>query len=284
MTDRYFPHTKPYFCPEHGFEVKLCPECSIVKPLSDFGTQGKRLNWRIRNRCKVCVYRYERQRSKESGYKSPIRSRGTCEYCGSPIVARYQAKKPRFCSKKCAFAWRTAVIEKPRPAEGVTPQFNFAFFSKELGGKAKRCAACHIDKRSNEFYVLKTGGLHSYCKSCIAAKQKGINARRDKAKWKAVRKAYHRTHLQQYADRVQNYRARKKKATLVGKIDRAAVIKRDRSTCYWCRRVLQLNEISLDHIIPISKGGTHSETNLTVSCKPCNSSKGAKLLQQTSFI
>lgn len=34
--------------------------------------------------------------------------------------------------------------------------------------------------------------------------------------------------------------------------------------------------LSIDHIVPKSKGGTHDETNLRTLCTPCNTRKGAK--------
>jgi 5-methylcytosine-specific restriction endonuclease McrA len=38
--------------------------------------------------------------------------------------------------------------------------------------------------------------------------------------------------------------------------------------------------IEIDHIVPLSRGGNHVVENLTSACKSCNSSKGAKLLSE----
>lgn len=49
------------------------------------------------------------------------------------------------------------------------------------------------------------------------------------------------------------------------------------SPCTYCG---SLSDITIDHIVPISKGGNHSIGNLTSACKSCNSSKKDKLLIQ----
>lgn len=60
---------------------------------------------------------------------------------------------------------------------------------------------------------------------------------------------------------------------------RAQIIHRDQRTCHLCgKRGLTNREIHLDHVHPISKGGTHTYDNVKVSCAPCNLSKGARIL------
>lgn len=44
--------------------------------------------------------------------------------------------------------------------------------------------------------------------------------------------------------------------------------------CQNCLEYFPLKELTVDHVIPQSKGGTNDPCNLVPMCKPCNSSKG----------
>lgn len=46
--------------------------------------------------------------------------------------------------------------------------------------------------------------------------------------------------------------------------------------CYWCGNQLN-NAYHIDHVIPISRGGTNWPANLVCACQFCNLSKGNKL-------
>jgi len=43
-----------------------------------------------------------------------------------------------------------------------------------------------------------------------------------------------------------------------------------------CESCGSSEDITIDHIIPVSKGGKHTAKNIQVLCRKCNSSKGAK--------
>lgn len=57
-----------------------------------------------------------------------------------------------------------------------------------------------------------------------------------------------------------------------------------RYTLYWkqerkcngCKEIFVFRDMTLDHILPRSRGGTDDPKNLQLLCKPCNSSKGAR--------
>lgn len=57
---------------------------------------------------------------------------------------------------------------------------------------------------------------------------------------------------------------------------RRKVIDRDGLVCCYCEESLLLEEVTMDHIVPISKRGTYNTTNLTVSCRYCNNSRRSK--------
>lgn len=44
--------------------------------------------------------------------------------------------------------------------------------------------------------------------------------------------------------------------------------------CYHCHQRFSGDQLTMDHLIPIVRGGTSSKNNIVVSCKPCNSAKG----------
>ena len=56
---------------------------------------------------------------------------------------------------------------------------------------------------------------------------------------------------------------------------RLAIYLRDGLSCVYCGNNLEDGAtLSLDHIIPYSKGGDNSNSNLVTACTKCNSSRG----------
>lgn len=59
---------------------------------------------------------------------------------------------------------------------------------------------------------------------------------------------------------------------------RLAVFERDGFACVYCGD--RPSTLHVDHIHPVVLGGTSALGNLATACKPCNSSKGARPLDQ----
>lgn len=47
--------------------------------------------------------------------------------------------------------------------------------------------------------------------------------------------------------------------------------------CYYCGGKFSKDEITMDHIVPLSRGGTSSKNNIVACCKNCNNIKKNKL-------
>jgi 5-methylcytosine-specific restriction endonuclease McrA len=58
--------------------------------------------------------------------------------------------------------------------------------------------------------------------------------------------------------------------------DIAAMLASQKHRCVYCKANLKLKKWHIDHIEPISRGGTNSKNNLQILCAPCNLSKHAK--------
>lgn len=52
--------------------------------------------------------------------------------------------------------------------------------------------------------------------------------------------------------------------------------KRASGICYYCNRKFPVNELTMDHIVPLSKGGKSIKANLVPCCRECNHNKKNK--------
>ncbi len=59
------------------------------------------------------------------------------------------------------------------------------------------------------------------------------------------------------------------------------ILRRDNFTCQYCED--KDNPLTVDHIIPKSRGGKTSWTNVVVACKPCNLKKGNRNLLEAQM-
>jgi 5-methylcytosine-specific restriction endonuclease McrA len=66
------------------------------------------------------------------------------------------------------------------------------------------------------------------------------------------------------------------------KITRRAVFARDRWTCQYCGH--ERGGLTVDHVIPRSKGGGSSWDNIVTCCAPCNRRKGNRLPRQANMV
>lgn len=89
--------------------------------------------------------------------------------------------------------------------------------------------------------------------------------------------AYNAASKKKHADsvRANNARRRARVRGAIGDLSRediAEITAAQNGRCAFCSKKQRL---SVDHIVPLAKGGQHVRGNIQMLCRPCNSSKGA---------
>ena len=64
------------------------------------------------------------------------------------------------------------------------------------------------------------------------------------------------------------------KATV--KFNRKNIFARDKNRCQYCGKKVPTSELSLDHVIPRTQGGTSNWKNIVCACTNCNKHKGGR--------
>lgn len=166
----------------------------------------------------------------------------------------------------------------------------------------KKCSKCEVIKPHTEFYkgTSSKDGLYSYCKSCTKIRAQKyysdnadeliaytkswkqnnpekVNAQNQRWYKKNPDKAaqYQRNNRAKHPEKVSDLNHRRRDMKLNNgtfKIRKSFMRKLYASPCVFCQSTIN---IQADHIIPLSRGGRHSEGNLQPLCQSCNLEKRA---------
>jgi len=95
---------------------------------------------------------------------------------------------------------------------------------------------------------------------------------------KVYHQHYRKEHAKQYRIYDQNRRSKTGRLTIKGlqNLYEGNIKTFGTLTCYLCLRPIEFGQDSVDHRIPLSRGGTHTIRNLGVVHRLCNSLKGVK--------
>ena len=150
----------------------------------------------------------------------------------------------------------------------------------------KICCKCKEEKSLNLFYKKSSSkdGLTSHCKECINLynSEKKEHKReydyhyriRNRQRIKKVKDLYHSNNRELERSLGHARRARKNENGVFS-VSKKELKKLYNSPCFYCG---SLNKITIDHVVPISRGGTHGIGNLVAACAFCNGSKNSKFL------
>jgi len=67
------------------------------------------------------------------------------------------------------------------------------------------------------------------------------------------------------------------------KFNRRNIFARDENRCQYCGKKSPTNELSIDHVVPLSRGGKTCWENVVCACTECNKRKGGRVLSETGM-
>ena len=143
------------------------------------------------------------------------------------------------------------------------------------------CKACRADYyRANREKCLAYAKQQAENPEYLARKYELAKAPHRRAKAREAEIAYAQRDPERYREKgnVQNHVNRAKAAGIatIERVSYAEVIRRGNGLCGICKEAVAAGEESLDHIIPLSKGGEHVYENCQLAHRRCNSSKGTR--------
>ena len=59
-------------------------------------------------------------------------------------------------------------------------------------------------------------------------------------------------------------------------VRRAAIAERDGAECVWCGRAVWPRDLTLEHLLPRSRGGHGTPANLVLACRRCNRARRSR--------
>lgn len=204
-------------------------------------------------------------------------SQRTCAHCGGPLPDQDRGRPRKYCTRQCLrVATRnssTKICTHPGCDRAVRAKglCSTHYNQRHVPDRHPRvevpCAVCGVTvTRARDSRRLPTCSV-----ACRTLVQHSIPSDADHYDWA----------------RDAQRRALRLGATIADRVEREDVLQADGWRCYLCGVDTRIaaspfdpRSATVDHVIPISKGGQHVRENLRCCCLGCNSSKQALLLDE----
>jgi hypothetical protein len=161
--------------------------------------------------------------------------------------------------------------------------------------QSKKCCRCSKEfPLTNEYFAKDKRSKDGFFKACKPCDRE-YNRKYGKAHKQKIladaRKKYwgdpegHRQELREWEaanlDKDREWGLRRERLirqNFIEKVELEVLYERDKGTCQLCMKQCGRVEWSMDHIIPLTKGGEHSYKNTQLAHRSCNASKRDKLV------
>jgi len=285
-------------------DQKRCSQCGEIKATSEFYKE-RRVKDGLQGHCKACqATRMKEYRLAYPEKETARRKRAVTRAHSEERAAQqkeYRDTNPEKCCSKCGLAKPLSEFHKNRTRnDGLRAQCKLccaaadkqhhAAHREQILAQQREYRQEHrseIAARDNQYRDTHREEIAARKKRWYEANSDRLKRHRDARKaqraaynqrWRAAnpdyRKHYNDTHKEERAASNNRRRALKAAATIED-FDIMEVWEREGYTCAYCGST---ENLTIDHIVALADGGSHSLDNLTVACQSCNSSKGAKPL------
>lgn len=247
---------------------KRCPKCKEVKPIDCYHKDRSQSDG-LTSSCKRCKQKPLKRIPVSDGYKRCYACKqefpATTEYFdkGSQKYGLSGYCKP--CDKtrqhKYAKQNRTKINERQNQNRAANREYTRAQGRKYHAlYKEKHNARWRAYQKRNRQQLIERRRLRYTTEP----------ERREK------NRLYRLSHLQQYNTHARNRYALEKNAPGTHTPqDVQRIFEAQQGKCYYCKKTL--TKYHVDHVIPITRGGSNDPSNLVVTCPTCNLRKNNKL-------
>lgn len=277
------------FLPYQKRSVVCSQDCRLVHVANN-----SRAKWQTKDypeiNCRICNTAFK-PRQRNSKYCSRKCSSNKPKY---RIVICIQCKDEikRFshrsrdaglcCSRECGFKWQAFIKSEIRALRRIAennkpkPIVDAHVVGEIMAVKqiARRARASRLCKHCGEIVYSKYVSVHPTCRKEYVSFKKEQYKQTDS--YKQTKKAAK-----------SRRKALERGARFADPIKPDFILERDKYRCYICgiktpknlRGTCEDNAPEIDHIIPLSKGGLHVESNLRCACRKCNGAKSDSVYQ-----
>lgn len=222
-----------------AMETRVCKLCGVEQSFSEFCTKKSYPTNRICRNCRN-AQSAERRSSNRDKYSSQ--------------------RRRHYAENRTSELDRARDYRRSHPVEVKNSQQKY----KEAHREYLRIMDRERRKNNQEKYRAACREYYRRHKQYFSEKEKAF-----------IRKnpLYHISHrrknIEIYREYINRRRARIK-GSVVERIDRSAIYKRDSGRCHICGAKVSRKVWHLDHLIPVSLGGPHVASNVAVACPGCN--------------
>lgn len=232
---------------------KVCRTCGGSKPFSAFSPNPKRRDG-VQSKCKAC--HNEAMRAARRADPEKARAASRAEYAANTAARKASAKK-------YADAHREEVRAKANAKRAVSPE------------EAREAERARYWANPAQYRHTKLSYWHG-SSACQEARQIRRANPIVRLKGREAARIWRRANPASVKQATQNRRARELAAPgSFTRSDLESIYAAQNGLCAYCEAPLS-GGYTVDHVIPLSRGGSNWPGNLACACAFCNTSKGVK--------